>query len=455
MTPSAPQPVTVTSRRPPASKREQGVALVIVLGAVAILSVLLADMHESTSTAFSVSTAERDRLQADYLAKSGLNLTRLLVETEPQIRQAFAPMYTAMFQRPPPQLPVWTVANVLLKPFCDYEESEGSLLSSGIDVRGVEGLGGLPGTCHIKAIAENSKVNINRPLNLGGEQARRSIAMQLFAMTGGHLSPSPYDPLFQQRDADGRHTTRMDVISEVIDWWDFDTQRTVFDPGAGTVSSAGSEDNFYQTLPDPYRRKNAPYDSIEELRLVRGISDDFWATFVEPDPDDPDARSLTIYGSGAVNPNEAPPAVILARLCSYIPEQPLCMDPMEGAKFTRLLETARMMMPAPFFTRSGDFLAFIQGQGGPSSLFGMLSMILGENHPVMFQPVVIPQEMQAEMEKSFVTAARILTIVATGRAGRARVRTRSVVNFHQRWSPPPPNAGRLPPLGVLHYHRVD
>jgi general secretion pathway protein K len=454
---SAPRQQTVLAprRRRGTSRREQGVALIMVLGAVAILAVLLTDMHESTSTAHSVATAERDRLQAEYLAKSGLNLTRLLVESEPQIRQAFAPLYMAMFQRPPPQLPVWTVANVLLRPFCDFEGSEGSLLSSGIDVRGVEGLGGLPGTCQIKAIAENSKVNVNSPLNLTGDRARRSIAMQLFAITGGYLSPSPYDPLFERRDADGRYTTRLDVISEIIDWWDFDAERTTFDPGAGTIASAGSEDTFYQTLPDPYHRKNAPYDSIEELRLVRGVGDDFWSTFVEPDPDDPDARSLTIYGSGSINPNEAPPQVILARLCSYVQTQPLCMDPMEGAKFTQLLTTARMMMPAPFFTRSEDFLAFIEGQGGPSSLYGMLTSFLGPNNPLMFQPVILPQELRSEVANSFVTAARILTIVASGRAGRARVRTRSVVNFHQRWSPPPPNAGRLPPLGVFHYYRVD
>jgi general secretion pathway protein K len=456
MTPHRPIPPTPPRpRRGAPSKREQGVALIIVLGVVAILAVLLTDMHESTSTAHAVSTAERDRLQAEYMAKSGLNLTRLLVESEPQIRQVFAPMYMAMFQRPPPQLPVWTIANVLLRPFCDFEGSEDSLLSSGIDVRGVEGLGGLPGTCQIQALAENSKVNVNSPLTLGGDRARRSIAMQLFAMMGGHLSPSPYDRLFENRDADGRYTTRLDIVSEIIDWWDFDTERTVFDPGAGTVSTAGSEDGFYQTLPDPYRRKNAPMDSIEELRLVRGVGDDFWSTFVEPDPDNPDARSLTIYGSGAVNPNEAPPQVLLARVCSYLSNQPLCMDPMEGAKFTQLLNTARMMVPAPFFTRSGDFLAFLEGQGGPSGLYSMLLMFLGEGNPLLFQPVVIPQEVRVELENSFVTAARILTIVSTGRAGRARVRTRSVVNFHQRWSPPPPNAGRLPPLGVLHYYRVD
>jgi len=33
---------------------------------------------------------------------------------------------------------------------------------------------------------------------------------------------------------------------------------------------------------------------------------------------------LTIYGSGAVNPNEATPQVLLARVCSILVDQSLC-----------------------------------------------------------------------------------------------------------------------------------
>ncbi|MFW6067511.1 MAG: general secretion pathway protein GspK [Myxococcota bacterium] len=442
-------------RRRKYARRERGVALVVVLGAVAILSIVLADMHENTSTAYAVSTAERDRLQAEYMAKSGLNLTRLLVLTEPQIRQTFAPMYMAMFGRPPPQLPVWTLANVILSPFCDYDQSERALATSGIDVRSIEGLGDTPGTCEIQALAENSKININDPLSLDGERARRSIAMQLFSMMGGHQSPSPYDPLFENPDGDGQNTTRLDVVAEMIDWWDQDTQHTQFDPGSGEVSFGTSEDDFYQRLDDPYHRKNAPFDSIEELRLVRGVSDDFWATFIEPDPEDPEARSLTIYGSGAVNPNEAPPQVLLARVCSFLSGQPLCADPAEAAKFIQILNTARSMVPAPFFTRSTDFLDFLEGKGGENGLYPMLQSFLGADNPLLFRPIAIPQEARQELDRSFVTAARILSVIATGRAGRSRVRIRTVLNFDERWSPPPPIAGRMPPLGVFHYYRVD
>lgn len=434
------------------NRREQGVALVIVMSAIAILAVFVADMHESTGTAFAVATSERDQLQAEYMAKSGLNLTRLLVANEPLIRQSVSFVYQSMLHRPPPQLPVWTMAEEVLKPFCNFEEATGAAGNVGIDLSTAEGLSDNPAQCEILAFAENSKINLNDPLMRDGNQARAETALQLFALIGGYQSPSPYDPLFSQPDPDGNTTSRLDVVSAMVDFWDPDTERTVFDPGAGEVTSAGAEDNVYTTLDDPYKTKNAPFDSLEELRLVRGVGDDFWSTFIEPDPDDPESRKVTIYGSGWVNANEAPPEVMLARICSRIDDQPLCMDPMEAAKFIQLMNTVRSMIPVPLFTRNTDFIQFLEGTG---DVYQMLVGFLGPDNPLLFRPVTIPQDQRGVVTNSFVTAAQILTVQVTGFAGRSQVRVSAVVNFHDRWTPPPPNAGQMPSLGVFHHYRVD
>src|SRR5690606_20816259 len=139
----------------------------------------------------------------------------------------------------------------------------------------------------------------------------------------------------------GLITSRLDIVSALIDWWDADPNRTVFDPGAATVNpNGGAEDDVYQSFDDPYRVKNAPFDSLEELRYVRGVGDDFWSTFVEPDPENPMTRVVTVYGSGRVNPNEANAAVLLARTCSMLPATtPLCSNPAEVQKFVLLLDT--------------------------------------------------------------------------------------------------------------------
>ena len=441
--------------RRPASGRERGIALIIAMTAVSILSVMLADMHQSTTAAYVVATTERDQLRAEYLARSGVNLTRLLVAQEPAIRTVVAPMYQMLVGRPPPQLPVWAFANDILRPFCNYDEVQGMGSTVGVDFATSEGLGRTGGTCEILAIAENSKLNVSDPLNFDGDRARTSVGMQMFALMGGYQSPSPYDPIFEQRDADGQFTSRLDVVSALIDWWDVDTDRTTFDPGASTVSQSGAEDDVYARFDDPYQPRNAPFDSIEELRLIRGVGDDFWATFVEPDPEDPRARAITIYGSGAVNPNEAQPEVLIARVCSILVDQPLCTDPVEASKFIQVMRTIRGIAPVPWFGRGADFIAFLEGRGGPRDLYPMLSGFLGADSPLLFRPVSVSAAQRPLLDGALVTAARILTVQVTGHAGRATVRMRTVMNFHDRWTPPPPNAGTMPGLGILYYYRVD
>ncbi len=74
-------------------RSEEGVALIMAIATIAILSVMLVDMHEKTGTAFAVSTSQRNALQAEYMAKSATNLTRLLIAKEPEVRRFVDPLY--------------------------------------------------------------------------------------------------------------------------------------------------------------------------------------------------------------------------------------------------------------------------------------------------------------------------------------------------------------------------
>jgi type II secretory pathway component PulK len=53
-----------------------------------------------------------------------------------------------------------------------------------------------------------------------------------------------------------------DIANAILDWIDPD----------GTPRSGGAENETYTTMSPPYRCKNGPFDSLEELLLVRGIT---------------------------------------------------------------------------------------------------------------------------------------------------------------------------------------
>src|SRR5262249_41466924 len=133
-----------------------------------------------------------------------------------------------------------------------------------------------------------------------------------------------------------------------------------------TAQQAGIEDNYYSLmLPKPYRRKNAPYDSLDELHMVRGVSEDFWATFIDPSPEDPKKRVVTVWGQGAVNVNTATAQTLLAVTCAGAKQDAvLCNDPLQQATFLTGVTMARgITMGAPLFGSPKDFTSAMSGQG--------------------------------------------------------------------------------------------
>jgi type II secretory pathway component PulK len=96
-------------------------------------------------------------------------------------------------------------------------------------------------------------------------------------------------------------TDRWELIGDLADWSDTDSDR---------LFQGGNEDVLYESLPSPYKPKNAPFDSMQELRLVNGWHrDDVWERY---------GQHLTIYGSGKVNVNTAEREVLMGLLRAYV-----------------------------------------------------------------------------------------------------------------------------------------
>ncbi|HEY6463695.1 MAG TPA: type II secretion system protein GspK, partial [Polyangiaceae bacterium] len=227
--------------------------------------------------------------------------------------------------------------------------------------------------------------------------------------------------LFQQRDATGNTNDRLNTCSAIIDWADPDEQLFSCDL-TNAPSSNAVEDAYYQLLPKPYRRKNAPYDSLEELHMVRGVSDDFWQTFVDPDPTNPKKRILTVWGQGTVNVNSANGLTLFAVTCAGAPTAQLCTDPLQMPLFlTGVMMAQGITMGAPLFGSTKDFIQTVEGQG----MLGPMLTVMGVK-PVKFQS-------ESDFAKSISTESKVFSIYAVGVVKgykrETRVKIHTVVDF--------------------------
>jgi general secretion pathway protein K len=349
----------------------------MVLGSLTILAVMLSEFQDEMSTEFASALSDRDALKAEYAAKSAINLSRLLIAAEPTVRQAAGFLMAALGAGgKPPQIPIWAFSGQILGAFNDAEGAERFKSLANMDVAQGEGLGLEGAGFELRIVDEDAKIG----LNTAGRSSfgARDVGRQLMGLIGG----PQYDPLFDRRAEDGDYSSRFDVCSAIIDWVDANQDLESCE-GNSQAQTAPAEDSYYRNLPDPYLRKNAAFDSLEELRLVRGVGDDFWATFIDPDPEDPSQRPVSIWSSGKININTTSPRTLLSYVCAWaVPDTPLCND-MTGelpASFLATMSMAQGMFSGiPVFRSAkqlrealegkGDFASFLETAGVPKVTF--------------------------------------------------------------------------------------
>lgn len=408
-------------------RTRRGIALIMVLGALTILTVMLTETQDESSADFASALTARDQLVAEYAARSGVNLSRLLIAAEPTIRASLAPILMLLLQGPPPQIPVWAHANSVLGAFNDENGVKAFSSLAGIDTKLGKNLGFDGAGFELRVIDEDSKIYVNASAR-GEAFSKARLASQL----AGLMAAPQYDPLFSARDSDGQFSDRNTICGALIDYADpdQDSDQGFCDQSSTNAQATTPEDSYYSLLKRPYERKNAAFDSLEEVRRVRGMSEDFWATFVDPNPDDPDKRVLTVWGQGAINVNTANPQTILALICASVDPAttPMCVDPLESGKFLSALSMVRMFTNgAPLFGSPKVFISALKGKG----MFGQMLAALG------IQPVVLKSD--ADFEKLVSTESKVFSIYAEGhvRSGSRVTNTRihAVVDF--RAAPPP------------------
>jgi general secretion pathway protein K len=297
------------------ARDESGIALLMVLVTIAILSAIVVEFVYQTRVDVQIAANVRDRVKAYYLARSAINFSRLILHFQGQIDRMTGGTLKLYHLIP--------IESDLAKAFTSGEMGEAFGLQD-MELEKKRGFGDFSGSFSASIEDEYAKININALDNLASVAA--PTAAQVLALIG---SPR-YLAMYETDDANGQQNTPAGIVIAMHDWIDKDTsvdgfqsemiardpfsQPVVFTPGTS------AEDANYDMLRQPYKSKNNPFLSLQELHLVRGIGDDFMEEFGD---------RLTVYSDPnlLVNLNSVnDPMTMLSLLCMQPDNLALCTE---------------------------------------------------------------------------------------------------------------------------------
>ena len=233
---------------------ERGVALLMVLWIFMVLTVLVGEFSRGMRDDATATRNMAEEVQARGVAMAGMNQA---------LYRSLRAREQHEEQRPQNQEAV--------------EGQEEQWLPDGAWHEGVYS----GGTWRVRVVDEGGKIGLNR--------ADEALLRRVFDRLG-------LDQDQQEALADA-----------ILDWRDSDDLHRVH----------GAEADYYEKLPEPYAPKNGPFDSVDELLMVRGMGRDLF--FGMPDRGMEQSESLRIplkdifsvfNRSATINVRTAPAAVI-------------------------------------------------------------------------------------------------------------------------------------------------
>lgn len=268
------------AKRPPPPtlrpKNARGVALLMVLAMLALMGSLIADFQFTSRVDLEMAHSARDTLQAEYNALSALRMRALLLKQSRKVADvakllsgiggaaaggAAGAAGGAGAATAGMQLPIGQILEMI-----PVECGLMNAITRRVDRRLVkkqeaqEHEDFFLGECMATSESEHSKIPINLLRNNIQDRATTVAQMLL-----GLLSDARLRHFFDSDDKIGSHIeSPLLLVQAITDWTDTDHTE---------ASNLGDEDRHYQSLKDPYRAKNAPFDSVAELQLVHGMSD--------------------------------------------------------------------------------------------------------------------------------------------------------------------------------------
>ncbi len=251
---------------------EKGVALILVISSISMLAIMMVEFTFNSQVNLRIAKNFQNALKAQALAKSGIYFSLLELKVykslkeNPMVRQIPGFQESMLDQ-------IWQFG-FIYPPLATKKATFGKekALEEFTQKSKIEG------KIHVTIQDEGSKINLNDLENI---QYRASLIQQLDSIFEHKKST---DEEFLQKYKDLQFT---DLINNIVDWIDKDTGRV----------GGGDEDSAYSRLPTPYRSKNAPMDTVSELGLIEGFSDDTIFNLLLP--------YVTVYPTEGVNVNTA------------------------------------------------------------------------------------------------------------------------------------------------------
>jgi len=303
---------------------ERGIALMIVLAAVTLLTSLATEFAYNTNVNYHLALNEKERLQASFLAESAINLMKLELKLEKEMRAKMqsspvagavqADLTGPLCQQFP--LSTGLIRGVFLGQISmdqamggdeegggeGEETAEPAAFVGGMEKETAKEFldfeGDFEGTC----ADESAKFNLNMFFGKNPIQTVMSgfnSYDQAKQMLTNILQRPEYKKLFP-KDSNEKIE---EIVQNIADWIDQGDRVNEF--GATTT---GNESSSYPAGLTDYSIKNGKFLTLDELFLVAGVNDDWFR---------PIRENFTVYGGDKVNVCLASDEMVAALIVQY------------------------------------------------------------------------------------------------------------------------------------------
>ena len=150
------------------------------------------------------------------------------------------------------------------------------------------------------------------------EDEERKINLNKLIMTNGNAPDEDRVEMFRAFLA--HMGIDMSLADAFVDWLDNDD----------TPRVGGAESSYYLSLPRPYKAKNDLFDTIEEILLVRGVTNEIYEK-IRP--------FVTVTSSGRININTAPKEILVSLSAGRIATESGAIDSESAARLIEYRQT--------------------------------------------------------------------------------------------------------------------